>query len=284
MTNGDPSSDSPASAAADAELELRPAKINDRFIAYALDALPFAGGYLLSILIAVTKLHSVYSGPLALRAGALWAGVYIFYQFAGNASGATVGKRLMGIRVVRRDGAPLGWGRAWVRALAYLLSTPLCNAGFLVALFHPESRALHDLISGSLVIEPKPKNSAESAVLFAAAMGLVAAMFGGAITATLNLPTRSDLLAIEKARDGLVVLARIEEAYKAKTGTYTSSLAELAAASGDMEKFRSAMGEIFEPNLFQLEAGNRRYRISAAAQDRKKTRVAVEGPTAAPAR
>ena len=282
MTNGEPLSPSLDPVSPAAEVELRPAKINDRFIAYVLDAVPFAGGYLMTLIIAVMKLHAAARArPFTLRVAAVWAGLYILYQFAGNAAGATVGKRLMGIRVVRKDGAPLGLGRSFARALGYLLSTPMCNLGFLIALFHPESRALHDLISGSLVIEPRPKNSAESAVLFVGAMGLVIAMFGGTIYVDLNLPTAADLLAIEKAQDGLGVMAQIEEAYKARAGTYTSSLADLAAASGDVEKFKSAMGELFDPNLFQLQAGNRRYRILAAAKDRKKTRVALEGPPAA---
>lgn len=264
------------------EIELRPAKINDRFIAYAIDTVPFAAGYALTLWLMVLKLQSApYSRELVLRVASVWVGLYFLYELVGNALGATVGKKLMEIRVVRKDGSPLGWARGAVRSFGYLLSTPMCNWGFLVALLHPESRAFHDLISGSLVIEPRRKNAAESLVLFVGAVSLLVAMYGGMIYLTLTAPTPQDRLAVEKAKDGLLVMAQIEEAYKSQNKTYTNSLKDLALASGDAEKFASAMSEIFEPDLFRLEAGNRAYRISASAKDRRKTRVTVEGPPAA---
>ncbi|MBI5631154.1 MAG: RDD family protein [Elusimicrobia bacterium] len=241
-------------------LELRPAKISDRFIAYILDAAPFACGYIL---------HRV---PL------LWLGLYFFYQFLGNLLGATIGKRLMGLQVLRRDGQPLGVFRALLRALGYGLSTPFFNFGFVVAFFQPESRTLHDMISGSLVVEARAKNQGEAGLLFLAAALLITALFGGTIYLYKTNPTLSDILAVEKARDGLKILARIEEEYKRSHGAYTSSLSDLAQASGDVEEFKAAMSKIFDPNLFQIQAGNRGYRLSAAAKDRRKTRVTLAGP------
>jgi hypothetical protein len=55
-------------------------------------------------------------------------------------------------------------------------------------------------------------------------------------------------------------------------------LGDLAAASGDPQQFQAAMIKIFEPDRFQLEAGPKGYRISAAALDRKKTRLVITGP------
>ncbi len=260
-------------------IELRPAKINDRFIAYVLDAAPFAAGYALTLILAILKLRlAPDSREFHLKVAAVWAGLYLLYQFVGNALGATAGKRLMGIRVVSKDGEPLGLFRSLARALGYALSTPLFNFGFIIALFHPESRALHDILSGSLVVEARPKNPAEAGILFLGAICLVVSMYAGTIFLYRTMPTRADLLAVDKAKDGLMVLARIEEAYKASHGTYTQSLGDLALASGDVEQFKSAMGELFDANLFQIQAGNRGYRISAAARDRRRTRVAIEGP------
>jgi uncharacterized RDD family membrane protein YckC len=260
------------------ELELRPAKIAERFIAYVLDAVPFAGGYLLSLIVMTLKLGiAPDTGSFLARLSLVWAGLYLVYQFIGNATGATVGKRLMGLWIVGKDGRPLGLMRSFLRAGGYALSTPLFNFGFLVAFFHPESRALHDLISGSLVIEARPRNRAESAVLFFGALGLLGSIFGGTLYLYKTNPTTSDLLALEKAREGLKVMAQIEERFRVTHGTYTDSLSEIAKASGDVERFRSAMLEIFEPNLFQIEAGRRAYRLSAVARDRRRTRVTLEG-------
>lgn len=268
-------------AQAPPEIELRPAKINDRFIAYVIDIAPFAAAHLATLIVMILKLQSWPNTDQSVnRSGLFWFSLYLLYQFIGHASGGTVGKRLMGIAVVRKDGRPLGIFRCLVRSLGYVLSTPFFNFGFIVALFHPESRALHDVLAGSLVVEPRPKNPAEAGVLFIGAMGVIIAMFGGTIYGYMSMPTKGDLLAIEKARDGLQVMAQIEEAYKGANGSYTSSLGDLATASGDVEQFRSAMSELFDPHLFQVQAGTKRYRISAAAKDRKKTRVAIEGPPA----
>lgn len=261
------------------ELELRPAKINDRFIAYALDAAPFLAGYLAMVFFLVVREQRYYFNTQTMtRMWAVWFAAYLAYQFIGHAAGGTLGKRLMGLRVVRTDGQPLGLARSFLRAAGYALSTPFFNAGFLLALVHPESRALHDLLSGSLVIEPKSRAPAESALLFLVAMGLAASMFGASIFLTLTNPTPKDIAAVEKAKEGLLVLAQIEEAYKAANGSYTKAIADLAAASGDQAKFTSAMGEIFLLERFQIQAGSKAYRITAAARDRRNTRVVLEGP------
>jgi len=73
--------------------------------------------------------------------------------------GATPGKRLFGMYVVRADGSRIGWGRALVR---HLLTTLTLNFAvitvglgaliFLVVAFHPDKRGLHDLICDTVVV------------------------------------------------------------------------------------------------------------------------------------
>jgi uncharacterized RDD family membrane protein YckC len=263
------------------ELELRPARFNDRLIAYVIDAAPFMLGFLATLYFGVVK-KGIFPDAVETvqKVGGAWLGLFLLYQVAGNALGATIGKKLMGLRVVRKDGQPLGLVRSVLRAGGYLLSQPFFNWGFLVALAHPETRAFHDLISGSLVVEPRPKNAAESTLLFVAAVMALSAMYGGTIFLFFNAPTPSDRLAVEKARDGLQIMAQIEEAYRATSDRYTSNLQDLAVASGDPESFRASMGVIFDPNRFRLEAGNKAYRISAFARDRRATKVVIEGPPA----
>lgn len=260
-------------------IELLPAKISDRFIAYLIDAAPFAVCYWLALM---RQPREWPGGPIPFspRIALFWFGLYLLYQFIGNAAGATVGKKLMGIRVVRRDGRPLGAARGFLRALGYGLSTPLFNFGFVLALFHPESRALHDLLAGSLVVESRAKNPSESGILFFAAVSTLLAMVGATIYLQRNKPTASDYLALEKARQALYVLAQIEETHKKTHGGYTDSLGDLALASGDVGIFKGAMGDLFDPNLFRIEAGNKGYRISAVARDRKGTRLTIAGPPA----
>jgi len=201
----------------------------------------------------------------------------VLWQFLGNLAGGTPGKRMLGLRVVTEDGDPPGPGRALVRALGWLLSTPLANFGFWIALFHPRTRALHDLLAGTYVVESGSRRSSGSLAFLFAASATVALLVLQYWTNLLR-PRPDDLRAIARAREGLAVVARIEEAYKAKQGTYTDSLDQLAQASGDPALFRSALLDVFRPAPFRLQAGNHRWRATAAAKDRRNTLVSREGP------
>jgi uncharacterized RDD family membrane protein YckC len=268
-----------SSLAPQGEVELLPAKINDRFIAYVIDAAPFAAAYVGALYFLIVVQHSArYSRALDHRIGIACAAAYLLYQLVGNALGATVGKKLMGLRVVKKDGEKLGVVGAVLRTIGYAISTPFCSFGFVVALFHPESRALHDLLSGSLVVERERRSQAESTLLFVCAIFVLIAMYAAMIWTNLNRITEKDILAVEKAKDGLQIMAQVEEAYKSTHSAYTKSLTDLAEASGDPAQFRSAMADIFDPNQFMVEAGNRGYRISGVALDGRHTRVAISGP------
>lgn len=258
-------------------MELRPGRFSDRFAAYLLDTVPFAVAAVLSIW--------VWGGPLARSLdqkvlaglGAGWMGLAVLWQFVGNLSGGTPGKRLMGLRVVTAEGESPGFPRALIRALGWLLGTPLANLGFLIALVHPRTRALHDLLAGTFVVEAGPRRSSGAAVFLAAALA-AAGLFVLNYGAALLRPTPKDMAAIAKAYEGLEVVARIQEVYKGTHGMYARTVADLAEASGDAEVFRQAMLAVFSPTPFILEAGNRGWHVTAAAKDRRRTRVRRSGP------
>lgn len=261
----------------EADVVLRSGRFSDRFVAYLLDTVPFAVG--------AAGWTWVWGGPLArplterslIGIGAAWMGLAVLWQFAWNTAGGTPGKRLLGLRVATADGASPGVVRSALRALGWLLSTPLANLGFAIALFHPQTRALDDLIAGTYVVEEGSRRPSGT-LLFLLAVAAVAGLLALQAWLGLTRPTPEDLAAVARARQGVEVLARIEEAYKASRGTYTDSLTDLAAASGDPALFRSAMRDVFAPTPFVLEAGNRRWRVTAAAKDRRRTLVRREGP------
>jgi uncharacterized RDD family membrane protein YckC len=68
--------------------------------------------------------------------------------------GVTVGKRFFQLRVVRPDGSGLKPFRAFVRCMFYPLSLAVWFVSLLMALFF-EGRMIHDIISGSRVVEGK---------------------------------------------------------------------------------------------------------------------------------
>jgi uncharacterized RDD family membrane protein YckC len=81
---------------------------------------------------------------------ALWAFVYVYVGLA--VSGRTAGKSIVGLRVVRKDGAALPGRSALVRTLAFPLNIVTLGIGFLPVLAHHEHRALHDFIAGTAVV------------------------------------------------------------------------------------------------------------------------------------
>ncbi len=68
--------------------------------------------------------------------------------------GQTLGKRALGLRVVSRDGAPVGWNAAIVRNLLRVVDMlPFGYAiGVLSSLFDPHGRRLGDLVAGTVVV------------------------------------------------------------------------------------------------------------------------------------
>lgn len=259
--------------------EQRPAaKLTDRFLAFLVDFVPFYAGFVGSLYVLVVKLAKLPPTPQTLaRQALLWTVLWLLYHALGNASGATLGKRLFGLRVEGLDGGRLGLGRAFVRAAAYLLSLPL-NLGFLWSLVHPDSRTWHDLVAGSRVVEARPKSQGEALLAAVLSVAALAALVLFPAWAAFSRPTPHDLDAVRKAEEGLRILAAVQEAYKAEHGRYTPKLADLAAASGDVTAFKTAMGELFDPDGFVIETGGGGYVIRGRARDRRRTAVEVSGP------
>lgn len=77
---------------------------------------------------------------------------FLYFTAFNGARGATPGKQALGLRIVREDGSPLGYGRAFLRHAAELISALTLGAGYLMVAFQPEKRALHDLLAGTRVV------------------------------------------------------------------------------------------------------------------------------------
>jgi uncharacterized RDD family membrane protein YckC len=76
--------------------------------------------------------------------------VYFVWQW--QRGGQTLAMKTWRIRVVARDGAPLGWARAAQRYLFALAGTLLLGAGFLWALVDRERLFLHDRLAGTRIV------------------------------------------------------------------------------------------------------------------------------------
>jgi uncharacterized RDD family membrane protein YckC len=75
-----------------------------------------------------------------------------YYTALTGLTGQTVGKMAAGIRVVSKEGEPIGFGRALGRWAAYSLSSLPLGLGFLAAGVNAQRRGLHDYVAGTRVI------------------------------------------------------------------------------------------------------------------------------------
>jgi uncharacterized RDD family membrane protein YckC len=132
---------------------LRPAGFWIRAVALLLDTIVFvlvqASLGLLAPLVGAPDLDG--DGPQAPVALFTWLFTAAYFVVLHVVAGQTVGKSLVGIRVVALDGTLLTVGPALLRYLAAYLSALPLGLGFLMAGLRRDKRALHDLIAGSRV-------------------------------------------------------------------------------------------------------------------------------------
>ena len=129
-----------------------------RFLAFAIDVAISTGVFALA-LAGISYVVKVLTGKqvswnrqdIAVTViFAAWEFFYFGYSWA--MSGRTAGMAVLGVRVVRADGAVAEPRRGVVRALVFPLSFLLFGLGFLGILVQRERRALHDLIAGTAVV------------------------------------------------------------------------------------------------------------------------------------
>lgn len=68
---------------------------------------------------------------------------------------ATVGKKLLGLKVTDEAGQRISFARATGRYFAKYISMIICFIGFIMAAFTYHKRALHDMIAGTLVMKER---------------------------------------------------------------------------------------------------------------------------------
>jgi len=137
------------------ELEFSPAGPVPRALAWLADAGIRAGLYL--------TLATLLHGLGELGTGLLLILLFLlewFYPVAFEvlARGQTPGKKLMGLRVLRADGAPVGWSRSTARSLlAFADFLPFgFAAGLTSVLVSRRSQRLGDLAAGTVVVHLAP--------------------------------------------------------------------------------------------------------------------------------
>jgi len=78
--------------------------------------------------------------------------MYLYFIFFFSTTGQTVGKAVMGLRVITTDGKRMGVKRSFIRTLCYTLSLMPLGLGFLWVLGEDRRRAWHDKLAHTYVL------------------------------------------------------------------------------------------------------------------------------------
>jgi uncharacterized RDD family membrane protein YckC len=105
----------------------------------------------------------IFCPPGAFNAAPLVGGIVIgavgiilvifLYLKAMATTGQPWGAKIVGIKVMRSDGSPLGWGRAIGRSLfAGFISGQVCYLGYLWAAWDSRRQTWHDKVVDTIVV------------------------------------------------------------------------------------------------------------------------------------
>ena len=121
--------------------------------AYLIDAAPIIGGYIVAAILAVI----VHSGGFAVFlyflvvAGGLGWTVYNRWIMGGQ--GQSLGKRVLKVRLVSEEtGQPVGTLNAFIRDIAHIVDSIICDIGYLFPLWDAKRQTLADKIMKTVVI------------------------------------------------------------------------------------------------------------------------------------
>jgi uncharacterized RDD family membrane protein YckC len=129
-----------------------------RLVAYIIDAIIIAIPNAIINAIFMGGLQSDSPGGgavvMALIGSVLvlvWSVGYLVYFW--TTSGQTLGKKVMGVKVVTTDGELVGVGKAILRIIGYAISGIVFYLGFIWIIFDSEKQGWHDKIAGTYVIK-----------------------------------------------------------------------------------------------------------------------------------
>ena len=113
-------------------------------------AASFVDGIVLGVVYGILR---AFMGDNAASGISTLFGLAYYTYLEGSASGQTLGKKALGIRVISlADGGPIGYGRAFIRYIGRIVSTIVLLLGYLWMLWDSEKQTWHDKFAGSVVV------------------------------------------------------------------------------------------------------------------------------------
>jgi uncharacterized RDD family membrane protein YckC len=136
-----------------------------RVVAYIIDAILL--NIVFGVVAAIVGINLIPADPAKMDPEAmvsqmgglqLVAVVVTWLYFAlmeSSARGATVGKMVVGLRVVDESGNRISFLRATGRFFSKIVSAVILMIGFLMIAFTDRKRGLHDMMAGTLVVKAR---------------------------------------------------------------------------------------------------------------------------------
>lgn len=144
-----------------------------------------------------------------------WIGSWLYFALMENSAWqATLGKRVIGIRVCNAAGERISFGRAAGRYFGKIISGMMLGVGFLMVAFTARKQGLHDLMANCLVVD-KTAEPADIQQVPASGMSvgaiiaiaLLAAILPIGILAAIAIPAYQDYVTKSKMMEALHSLA-----------------------------------------------------------------------------
>ena len=203
----------------------------ERFAAVILDNLLL--GVVTGAISVVLGIAAGRGGPstgvvIALYVVPLLIGAAYFVSMESGERGATFGKRALKLRVVDTNGARISPARALGRYVAHALSYITLYIGYLMQPFTERKQALHDMVSGTVVVRTE-KNSSSAAIVIAVVVAILMLVAIMGILAAIAIPAYQGYVGKAKMVKAEAVgrmATRAVESYAAQTGRIPASMAE----------------------------------------------------------
>lgn len=133
-----------------------------RLLAYLLDSIIVSIvscplGVVVGMMGVITEVDEnspqMFFGNMFVNVISLIIGWLYFSLTESSSWQATVGKRLLSLRVTDMNGNRLNFGRATGRYFGKVLSSMICLIGFIMVAFSEKKQGLHDLLANTLVVK-----------------------------------------------------------------------------------------------------------------------------------
>jgi len=139
-----------------------------RFLAYLIDSMIsacvfFPLGVILGVAIVASGQDPASAPMLAARLGLNGVSIlaaWLYFALCESSSWqATVGKKVLGLRVTDLNRNRISFGQATGRHFAKILSALILFIGFIMIAFSDQKQGLHDTIAGTLVLKGPAQQS-----------------------------------------------------------------------------------------------------------------------------